>query len=299
MRTIRHFARHAPVRRAGFDGYESLEPLEPRQMLSGADDRFENNDLPRVTLRRPEGVVNSPNLGSVTGTRVIRTLRLMDNADVYRVRLADTGAAGHEVRINFNNRMGNLDLQLVGANGTRIIRQSQLNRSPETISLEGIAPGNYYIRVLGRNGATSPNYSMTLTMPPPFQPQPPTEDAYEGNDSFGEVNQRPAGGVNSPNLGGIAGQRTLSSLKLSDTFDIFKFSTNGTGATPSFVRVNGNAPLNLVLFSAGETTLRTAAAYLGQNQIDLSNLPAGEYFVQVAHYALTPGVWDYTLEFNV
>jgi hypothetical protein len=282
--------------------FAGLEALESRQLLSGApDDRFEDNDLPRTVVRAAEGATNSPNLGAVSGQRVIRTLALCDAADVFRIRLTSAGVAGNFIRINFNNARGNLDLQLLGASGTRILASSLNNSGPETISLDGRAAATYFIRVLGKNGATNPNYTLTINAPTGVIVNP-NEDAYENNDTLEQASAGAPGAANSPNLGAISAARSISNLKLSDTYDIFKFSIASTvgATTPKFVRIDTAAPLNLVLYNSAGQSIRNAAAYLGQFSIDMTGLAAGEYFVQVTHFALgTAGTYNYGLTFNV
>lgn len=291
----------APYTTTRASGAFELETLEDRRVLAAeTDDRFEDNDLPRTVVRAEQGAINSPNLGPVSGTDVIRNLKLLDSADVYRIVLENRGTPADFVRINFNNRSGNLDLQLRAANGTRVLRSSLNNSGPETISLNNLAAGSYFIRVFGKNGATNPNYVLTIKTPEVVAN--PTEDAYEGNDSREQVDAAPVGAINSPNLGALAGARTLGNLKLNDTYDLFKFSIPSTqgAASMQFVQIASATPLNLVLMNSSGTAVRAADAYFGQRTIDLRWLDGGDYYIQVTHYALaTPGSFNYALSFTV
>ena len=293
------FRRTAPAARA--QGFALLEALESRQLLSGApDDRFEDNDLPRTVVRAAEGATNSPNLGLINGQVVLRSLALCDSADVYRIRFNSAGTSANFVRINFNGARGDLDLQLLGASGTRVLSTSARVGGPETISLQGLPAAAYFIRVVGKNGATNPNYTLTINAAGVVTN--PNEDAYEDNDTLDQASAATPGAPNSPNLGAINASRVLSGLKLNDSYDIFKFSIASTvgAATPKFIRLDSTAPLNLVLFSSTGQSLRSAAAYLGQRSIDLTGLNAGEYFIQVTHYALgTAGSFNYALNFTL
>lgn len=282
-------------------GFEApaFENLESRRMFDGSppDDIYEPNDLPREVNPRPEGVVNSPNIGAVVGTKVVRNLKLIDSADIFKFRILSTGTSADYTRINFNSARGNLDLELLGAAG-RVLRQSITNGNPENISLAGLPPAIYFVRVTGRNGEFSPNY--TITINGPSEAVNPNEDAYESNDTFGEVDAKPVGGLNSPNLGQKTGLTFVNNLKLNDTYDIYKFTMTTTGSAPSFIRVNSASPLNLIVFNSSGTILRTADAYLGQDTLSLSQLTAGDYYVQVTHFALgRPGVFNYSLTFQL
>lgn len=274
----------------------AFDPLEPRQLLAGSplpDDRFEENDTRQVTAARPEAGPNSPNLGLISGTRQILNLALADVQDVYRIRLVAPGTSANFARINFTAVNGDLDLRLLGPAG-RVLRVSNGTGPMERISLDGLGAGVYYLRINGKNGAMN-KYRINLNLP---SLPPPNEDAYEDNDTINQVAARTEG-VNSPNLGAIS-DRTIAGLKLTDRYDIFRFSTSGVGAAQSFVKVDTRSPLNMVLFNSQGQSVRSSEAYQGVFQISLANLPADTYYVQVTHYALdTAGTFNYALQFDV
>lgn len=291
--TVRHLA--CKCRRVG--DFAQFEPLEARRLLSGVDDRFEPNTLPRLVAQRPEGAVNSPNLGTLAGRRAIAQLALADAADVFRFVLPRAGTAEDSARIDFNNARGNLDLQLLGPGG-RVLRSNLGNGNSETISFAGLNANTYFVRVVGRNGAMSPNYRLTLNAPAPsVSPVNPNEDAYEANNSREAVLAR-ATGTNSPNLG-QAMVRTLSNLKLADKIDLYAFTIPASGVVPSLVRIASVDPLDMVLFSADGQSIRSASAYQGQTSIGFTGLVPGTYVLQITHYALdTAGVFGYSLAFE-
>ncbi|MBY0260886.1 MAG: PPC domain-containing protein [Phycisphaerales bacterium] len=276
--------------------FAQFEPLEARRLLSGVDDRFEPNTLPRLVAQRPEGAVNSPNLGTLVGRRAIPTLALADGADVFRFVLPRAGAAGDSARIDFNNARGNLDLQLLGPGG-RVLRSSLGNSNSETISFAGLNANTYFVKIIGKNGAMSPNYRLTLNAPAPLTPVNPNEDAYDGSNTREAVLAR-ATGTNSPNLG-QAMVRTLSNLKLADKIDLYAFTIPASGVVPSLVRIASVDPLDMVLFTTEGQSIRSASAYQGQTSIGFTGLVPGTYVLQITHYALdTAGVFGYSLAFE-
>jgi hypothetical protein len=68
------------------------------------------------------------------------------------------------VGINFLNSQGNLNLELYGANGTRLA-SSKGSTNRELISLAGRAAGTYFVHVLGNSGAKNGSYSLTINPP--------------------------------------------------------------------------------------------------------------------------------------
>lgn len=277
----------------------NVEQLEPRQVLSGTpipNDRFEDNDRPVTVRAAPVAGVNSPHLGEITGTRQFTGLTLNDTADFYRFRIVATGDVNDHIRINFRGDRGDLDLALIGGGGAAVLATSNQASTTaadvERISLEGRTPGWYFIRVTGKNGALSRAYRMTIQAPV----LNPNEDAFEQNDTLAQVDARVEGQANSPNLGLIAGVRTLN-LKLNDSFDIFRFRLTGAQSSSAFVRVTSTTPMDMVLFNSAGQSIRSSEAYLGQFSINLSGLGEGAYYVQVTHYALgTPGAFNYALD---
>lgn len=279
----------------------AFEALEGRQMLSttGPDDRFENNDLPRQVVQRVEAATNSPSLGTIQGQRIIRQLALVDSADYFRFRTAATSTSANFVRLNFGNANGNLDLKLIGASGKTVLRQSIGNTGTETINLNGLAAGIYFVKVEGKGGQTNAVYRLTFQLPtaPPPPPPPPADDAYEDNDTREQVALR-APGVNSPHLGNFSA-RTVTGLILNDTYDIYRFTALSSFGSSAFIRINSTASLDMVLFNSANQPVRSSEAYLGQNTINLSGLLNDNYYLQVTHYALgTEGPFNYTLTFG-
>jgi len=118
------------------------------------DDAFEQND----TLR------TAKELGRLTSPLTIGPLGLVDGNDWYRFTTTKKGGASNKVSIAFQNAQGNLDLELYSVSG-RLLKSSKGNANGESVSLNGLAAGTYYIRVFGRAGAANANYSLTINAP--------------------------------------------------------------------------------------------------------------------------------------
>lgn len=277
----------------------ALESLEPRALLAAGpviDDRFEPNNKPRVVVRAPEGVASSPNIGLVQNNKSVTNLKLMDRTDYYRVRFSGPGSLGDFVRISFLNRRGNLDLRLMSANGRNIVAESVTDKNVERIDLIGVPAGVYYIAVSGHAAATH-NASYRLFINPPARQAPDDGLEGSGNDTIAQTLAQAEGAANSSNLGTVTAGKTLPTLKLNDTWDVYRFVLPANA--PAFVHIDSKTPLDMILTDRDGNILKSAEAYQGQDSISFDGLAAGEYFVHVSHYALgEPGSFAYALNFG-
>lgn len=126
-------------------------------------DAYEVNNTRAQVDARVEGAVNSPNLGPCDPVRVISNLTINNStdADYFRFYMPATGSAGDLVRIEFSHAAGDLDMRLLNSAGG-VLSTSEGTSNIEQISLSGRAAGYYYVHVYGWNGATSPNYTLTV-----------------------------------------------------------------------------------------------------------------------------------------
>jgi hypothetical protein len=292
-----------------------VESLEGRSLLSSgtgpiapvSDDRFEPNDSIRAVDLMAEGGVNGPNLGAVEGQTVLKTLRLVDRRDVFRFVLNETGGEADFARIIFDNRKGNLDLRLLKADG-EVLAQSITKKNKETVSLNGLAAGEYFVQVIGRSQTTNTNYRLVLNVLPEapgnggqVQPAglPPIDDLWEpGNDSIDEVGQAPEGGLYSPNFGAIGTSRTMMEFKLADTADFYRVVLADGVGPHACVRITASNGLDLAIYNSAGEQIRFADASMGQDTISLAGLAGGEYFLRVTHHPIdNPSSVDYGLIF--
>ena len=134
----------------GSPGPINPDPYEPNNQLSDLD-------------ARTVGGPNSPVLGPCGPLKTLPglTIHASGNEDFFRFYLPATGANGDEVRIDFPNSLGNLELALLNAAGS-VLAVSSTTSSFEKISLNGRPAGWYYVRVYGIPGATSPGYALSI-----------------------------------------------------------------------------------------------------------------------------------------
>ena len=135
--------------------------------VAPADDGYEEND----SLSR------AANLGPLTAQRTVSNLVMADAADWFSFSTATAGTAAQSVSIRFQNAQGDLDLELYNAGG-QMVRISNATGDVETVSLDGLGAGTYYVRAYGYQGATNPNYTLTIS-PPPASTGPPSTGAFD------------------------------------------------------------------------------------------------------------------------
>ena len=126
-------------------------------------DAYEPNDMVSDLNSRVVGGPNSPVLGPCGPSKTVfaLTIHAAGNDDYFRFYMPAQGETGDEVRIDFSNASGNLDLALLNAAGT-VLATSISTRNFEKISLKNHPAGWYDVRVYGVLGATSPGYSITV-----------------------------------------------------------------------------------------------------------------------------------------
>jgi hypothetical protein len=127
------------------------------------------------------------NLGTVTATSLVNNLTLTRrDVDFFKFTIGQPGTSTSEVLAQFENGLGDIDLQLLDSAG-RVLATSNGVTNVERVSLAGRPAGTYYLKVYGYNGAANPSYSLrfnhgiVLAQPvslpyqgPPIQPPPVT-----------------------------------------------------------------------------------------------------------------------------
>ncbi len=116
---------------------------------------------------------------------------------------------------------------------------------------------------------------------------PLAQDGFEPNDSASAAAARPAGAVQSPNLGPANPSRTIANLSIHTTTDVdwFRFYANHTGGAADFVgidHVSANGDLDLDLYDAAGTLVATSDGLaVDAERISLEGRPEGWYYAVV------------------
>jgi len=126
-------------------------------------DAYEPDDSVGETSARPEGGPNSPNLGPTDPVTVVPnlTVEASGDADFYRFYMPASGTASDFVRIDFTHANGDLDMHLLDAGGATLATSDSTSNA-EQISMDARPAGWYFVEVYGYNGATNPDYTLTI-----------------------------------------------------------------------------------------------------------------------------------------
>ncbi|MBQ9801083.1 MAG: fibronectin type III domain-containing protein, partial [Thermoguttaceae bacterium] len=223
-------------------------------------------------------------LGLLTKTTTVEAVanaRL--NSDYYKVTFEVDGTDEHSIVLApawikpTGDTAINLNLFLLDESGAQIGHSTQGNVAQESISLDGVKAGTYYIHVAQAGSSATFNHdgegNYALTITPPAIPQ----DDYEENDAFEDAYDL-----------GVLGATTLDALTgLNQEYDYFKFTTAGTADDAHFVEMTytqaANANLTLELLDAEGNTLANAVENATTKTISLKDLPAGDYYVRVCN----------------
>ncbi|MEW6358544.1 MAG: FG-GAP-like repeat-containing protein [Planctomycetota bacterium] len=203
--------------------------------------------------------------------------------DWFRFEITQAAMAGNQARIDFLHSQGDLDLYLYNASGTLLQSSAGVGNS-ETMSLAGLAAGAYYVEVRGYNGATNPDYTLTIDVPGIAY------DWAEVNDSLATAyNLREVENVNSHV------DLTFDAWDAAATTagDWFRFEIVAPGAAANEVRIdfsNAQGDLDLALYDSVGTLLDYSEGATDSESVSLNGLAAGVYYAQVYSYGDTnPG----------
>ena len=246
-------------------------------------------------------------LRTVEGQRVLGNLSV-SNADGkssesewFKFTTTTTARSGDFIQLDFNAAQGDLDFQLYAADATGYAstlmfdstaqahdtgntRRIDLTRVMLADGTTGaLPPGSYFLKVFGYDGATNPDYTLSLMTPTKTL----LPDAFESNNT-----QQQATDLNL-----LVGTNELDNLTITPgDADFYKFSVapNVTGdykasitfATPAQDQLTSatQGQLNFKLIGSDGTTETAASSSGGKSTtetIDMSNPAAGAYYLEV------------------
>jgi hypothetical protein len=233
--------------------------------IGSPPDAYEPNDSLADLAWRPIGAPNSPNLGPVDPLRIIEGLTIdrSGNDDWFRFYANSTGSAADYVRIEHPG--SDLDLDLLDSSGGFIATSSMAGDDDE-LSLAGLPEDSYYVRVHGRNGATTPGYRLLIDPP---------------------ANSPPTVTIAAPGAGDV---RLVASV---DTYRV-EWSVIDPEADDTWVTVMVNGQPQLDGQQIVLPTSRNTPGSQGFYVINSADFVAGTYwvYVQVTDGGTTTGAWS-------
>ncbi|TRV50784.1 MAG: hypothetical protein EWV53_14205 [Microcystis panniformis Mp_MB_F_20051200_S9] len=284
------------------DPFEGLFlDASPRQNNSTVNDPFEGlflDDSPIETTENDPleglfidwgGRASSSENFSVISNLSINTAT---DQDWFKFTLPAEGEDGQYVGLNFDNDLGNLQLELFEAFNTTtntteaqyliyLVDRANGNGDSEQINLAGLAKGDYLVRVSGVNSATNPNYNLIFNAPPALET---TGDWAEKGTTTNDTSSL------AYDLKTIEGGINLSGLTIHTTTDRdwFQFKTTSAGTEGHRIRIDfahNLGDLDLILYNQDGTTVRGRSETTENfEEINLNGVAAGTYKIQVLGY---------------
>lgn len=281
-----YYVRVVGVGGAGNQNY-TLQILPP---AAASDDLYETNN----TKADADGPTSPANLGLLTAAKHLPNLVSYGNEDWFRFETAGVSTIANYVRLDLINGNGNLDLFVYEQNGTTEVGSDGGGWDTQEVSLTGKPAGTYYVCVRGA-GYNIGNAAYSLQI---VAPSAAPDDPYETNNNKIDADRAP--GLFSPNLGQIAGSRTLSNLVVNGNEDWFRFSLASQATDDDLVRIdlkNQDGNLDLYVYkSNGVTEVGSDGGGWDTQQVSLAGQGAGVYYVRVKGAGYNVGNASYDLQ---
>ncbi len=194
-----------------------------------------------------------------------------EDADFYKFTITTAGRKSNSIGIEFKQWMGDLDLYLYDAQGNLIKYASSVTDN-ETLSLQGLAAGDYYAKVVGYEGNTN-QYSLFYNLP---KPRTFTDEYERGNSP-----------LHTTRLGKITGKKELTAAIGSEgDVDYYTFQTTRRGITADTITLTFDeeyADLDLYLYDITGLfeVARSVSSGSGSETFHLGGLSAGYYTIKV------------------
>jgi len=196
-------------------------------------------------------------LAKETDGTIYLTIDSRNDEDFFKIILPHFGSVQDYFTISFNNEISDLDLTLLDSEGDWVAESAGLG-SEETISLEGLAAGTYYLRV---NGSKANEYTLNYQI----SDGNPLPDELEGSSD-------PIA------LSGRTTYRDLSICAGDDSSDIFSFELDHVGSKNDRISFR---PQNMEWNSGMKYELLdesgAVAAFGTGYEVKLTDLMAGNY----------------------
>jgi hypothetical protein len=202
-----------------------------------------------------------------------------DGSDYYRF----TTAALSDLRVTLDGLAGNMDAELLAADGTQILEETS-NAEPgvESLLAENLAPGSYFLRVF--NGAAGERDNTAA-----YRLRISAEAAIDlaGNDP---------GSAHSLGVIGATAREVRDYVGDGDAHDWFSFSLQDPGnLTLNLDLLSADADVEVLDADGSEVLGGSYRAGTAAEQIAIANLASGDYLVHVVQYA---GNTAYRLRLN-
>nr|CRH05347.1 protein of unknown function [Candidatus Magnetococcus massalia] len=208
-----------------------------------------------------------------------------DDRDWYSFSLESEGVAGDQVSIAFSHALGDLDMRLHDSSGRRLDLSNSVD-DQETISLEGLGSGDYYLQVYGYWGDSNPEYSLTFDLASSTEPADEAGggDTLESGDLYEDNNSMES----ATDLGVITESKSISNLSITDEDqDWLRFELSESGDHADLITIDfehDQGDLDMRLLDADGELLGLSNSVEDYEALSLDGLDAGLYYLEVYGY---------------
>lgn len=243
---------------------------------------------------------NAYDLGNLGGTHAYANLSIgmSGDQDWFKFEAPNGAQAGSFVAISYDDTLGDLDLELVDAQGNPLLdaqgnplKSNDVESNFKRLALPAATQGGtYWVKIVGYQGATNPNYTLIVDVSDADHPA----DWSEPNHNLTDPTDRSY----AHNLGEIDGPRSWPAMALEPAgVDWFQFTLPAGGvpagsnyaATIDYDRTLGD-DLTLELYGATDTIPRSTSTGAGDSQsVSLAGLSGGTYYLRVLSAAGVQG----------
>ena len=263
-------------------GFEGASNPEYELVIDGPDwneHEFEGH-FPPDAHEPNDSAEEAVDLRTVEGRTTLSGLSIHEPGDTdwFQFTTSATATAGHSVQIEFEHHLGDLDLALYDDDGE--LELSDAVDNFEAISLEGLAPGTYWIEIFEYSGETNPEYTLTIDAPLDHDPDP---DRLEDNDTLETATSLRSDAES----GTLSGDITLPGLSIHSDSDVdfFSFTTVAPGTTAQGLTIeyrHGDGDLLLELLDANGGLVAATTGHGGHADLSLDEIPAGSWYARVS-----------------
>ena len=207
-------------------------------------------------------------LGSQTWDQL--TIHTSGDEDWYRFETMLPANVTHGVFVNFDSRLGDVDIALYDAAG-RYLFSSTGTSDQEIIPLARFSSGVFYLRVYGDGGDIQPRYTLKVAAPGQFIEPDPLEPNQQREQAS------PLGSIDQPWSGTF-------SIHQPDDDDWYQFVLPRSGRGGDEAKLTfAHAECDLGLYLEGSQGEKVLFSNGGTNveRVDLSRLSAGSYVLHV------------------
>jgi hypothetical protein len=221
-------------------------------------DEFEPNDsFATASILAPPEDHTYPNL----------SIHAANNDDYYRVTASGTGT--FTASLAFQHSQGDVDLYVYNASQTQLGRSISVGNS-ETVSVNVVAGQYYYVRVIGYNRATNPNYSLSINQPEGGGSVP--GDLFEQNDTFATARSLAASDQ-------TYGSLSIDAANDADFYSLVPAASGQLAVSLAFANAQGD--VNLEVYNGSQTLLTSSTSTADSEQVSVQVTAGQTYYVRV------------------